>query len=725
MRPAPAIPEVSLRLERTCALGEAVSRLPYVTDARAEAFARRGIRTVEDLLYHLPHRFLDFTHACRIEEAPLGSACTVAATVDRVQGRRARSGVHVTEVSVVDETGVLIATFFKQPWIVQQLKPGDYVALIGKVEFSYGFKRMTAPLYEKVEVAAGVGAILPVHYVTEGISVAWWRRIVATALERTGAVCDPLPPRLRARRRLMSRARALRAAHFPAQMPEADEARRRLAYEEVLVLQLALRLRNDPDVLGIPAVAHVQGAHVEALRRALPFSLTDEQEACVADIFADMASPAHVMNRLVLGDVGTGKTAVAAFALASVADTGTQACVMAPTSVLAQQYAVKLGPVLEAAGISWALLTGATPAAEREDVCARLATGSLTVLFGTHAVLSDDVRFARLSLAVIDEQHRFGVHQRGELRAKGPGADLLVMTATPIPRTLALSVYGDLDTSYIRTRPVAGAGVATKVLTERNRDIAYTAVREALAAGRQAYVICPLVEPTDSADELEDVPGVARDEATGEEAAVRLHAVSEEVERLARLFPEARVAALTGRMPAAEKDAVIGAFRAGEIGVLVSTTVVEVGVDVPNATVMLIENGDRFGLATLHQLRGRVGRGAVAGQCYIVTFARKSGRASAAQERLEALEATSDGFKLAEIDLRLRHEGEILGFRQHGGVSLRFVDLEADGELIEAARGDALELLRYARRLDAPALRPLRLEVVRRYGDVFKEVGGG
>ena len=725
MRAAPGIPEVSLRLERTCALGEAVSRLPYVSAARAEAFGRRGIATVEDLLYRIPHRYLDFSRACRIEEAPLGSTVTVAATVDRVQGRRSRSGIHVTEVAVTDDTGVLIATFFKQPWIAQQVKPGDRLALMGKVEFSYGFKRMTAPSYEKLDDASAAGAILPVHYVTEGISVAWWRRIVATALTQAAGALDPLPARLRARRGLMGRARALRCMHFPAEMGEVERARQRLAYEEVLLLQLALRLRSDAGLLDVPAVAHVQGAHVEALRRALPFSLTDEQEACVADIFRDMADGSHAMNRLVLGDVGTGKTAVAAFALASVADTGTQACVMAPTSVLAQQYAVKLGPALDAAGVSWALLTGATPAAERADIAGRLAAGALTVLFGTHAVLSEDVAFKRLTLAVIDEQHRFGVHQRAALRAKGPGADLLVMTATPIPRTLALTVYGDLDTSYIRTRPVAGAGVVTKVLTEANRDIAYTAMHAALAAGQQAYVICPLVEPTDSAEELEDVPGVARDDATGDESPVRLRAVSEEVGRLARLFPETQVAALSGHMPAAEKDRVIEAFRAGETGVLVSTTVVEVGVDVPNATVMLIENGDRFGLATLHQLRGRVGRGNVGGQCFIVTFARKNGRPSAAQERLEALERTSDGFELAETDLRLRHEGEILGYRQHGGVSLRFVDLEADAQLIEEARSDALELLRYARTLDAPTLAPLRLEAVHRYGDVFKEVSGG
>ena len=395
---------------------------------------------------------------------------------------------------------------------------------------------------------------------------------------------------------------------------------------------------------------------------------------------------------------------------------------MAPTGVLAQQYAHKSGPLLERAGITWALLTGATSASEREDMLHRLASGELQVLFGTHAVLSDDVVFRELSLVIIDEQHRFGVNQRNALRAKGPGADLLVMTATPIPRTLALSVYGDLDVSIIRKRPVAGAGVATHVLTEANRDVAYGAVREALAAGRRAYVICPMVEPTDHAEDLEDVPGIAGED---DQQHVRLHNVVEETERLKTVFRDARIDMLHGRMPAQEKDRAIARFRAGETDVLVSTTVVEVGVDVPDATVMIIEDGERFGLATLHQLRGRVGRGDHAGLCYVMTHAGAGGRRSPAQDRLEALERTDDGFSLAEMDLRLRHEGEILGLRQHGGVSLRFVDLDADVELIEDAHEDAQELLRYASTLQSVATLPMRQEVVKRYGDVFKEVSGG
>ena len=722
-----AVPRAASRLTRTDVLSEDVARLKYVSGAREEALRKLGIVQVEDLLQHIPLRYLDFSHACTIEQARIGEVCTIVGEVDRVGTKPARGGrLTVTEVYLVDETGVLQTAFFKQPWIARELSPGDRLAVMGKVEFAYGFKQMSSPHYEKLDAGDAAGSIVPVHPVREGISRAWMRRIVSVALEETGQFADPLPARIRARRGLMDLSRAYRCIHFPSAMGEVERARQRLAYDELLYLQLALRIRNDPNLLEVEPVAHVQGACVDALRAALPFTLTSEQEAAVDDILADMADGSRVMNRLLLGDVGTGKTAVACFALASVADTGTQACVMAPTGVLAQQYAVKCGPLLDEAGISWALLTGATPAGERAQICGRLAEGSLTVLFGTHAVLSDDVVFSRLSLVVIDEQHRFGVGQRNALRSKGPGADLLVMTATPIPRTLALSVYGDLDTSIIRERPVEGAGVTTEVLESTSRDLAFDAVRQAVAEGHQAYVICPLVAEQDSGDDLEDVPGLERDEEGGGKRAGHLHSVEAEAGEVARAVPGAVVGTLHGRMGAREKDAAIEAFRAGETQVLVATTVVEVGVDVPNATVMVIENGERFGLATLHQLRGRVGRGSVPGRCLVLTeLSGGRGKRSPALERLEALEKTSDGFSLAERDLKLRHEGEILGLRQSGGVSLRFVDLDADTEIVEAAHGDAVELLRHAPTLSSTATLPLRHEVVKRYGDVFKEVSGG
>lgn len=722
-----SVPRASARLARTCALHEDVTRLKYVSGAREEALRRLGIERVWDLLSHIPFRYLDFTRAYTIENAPLGEVCTIVGTVDRVSNRpTSKRGMTLTEVFLIDDSGVLKVAFFKQPWLAREFARGDRLALIGKVEFAYGFKQMASPHFEKLDDGGARAGIQPVHRVGEGISQAWMRRLASVALEQVGVFCDPVPASLRAHRRLMSLSRALRAIHFPRLMSEVPLARRRLAYDELVYLQLALRLRNDGDLLDVTPFAHSSGAHVRAMRKALPFSLSDEQEAAVDDVLGDMCDAGHVMNRLLLGDVGTGKTAVACMALACAADSGNQACVMAPTGVLARQYAVKSGPLLDAAGVSWALLTGSTSASDRSAILERVASGALDVVFGTHAVLNNELRFNCLSLVVIDEQHRFGVGQRNILRSKGPGADLLVMTATPIPRTLALSVYGDLDTSIIRRRPVPGAGVSTVVLDGGSRDVAFGALRDALVQGRQAYVVCPMVSAQDPSEQLDDVPGLDIDEHGRARQAVTLHDVETEVGDIRRLIPEARVEALHGKMAPKTKDEIIDRFSRGEIDILVSTTVVEVGVDVPNATVMLIENGERFGLATLHQLRGRVGRGSNPGTCFVLTEVRpKRGSKSSAWERLQALAKTGDGFELAEMDLRLRHEGEILGLRQHGGVTLRFVDLDADVDLIEAAHEDAGELLRYSRDMTACATMPMRHEVIARYGDVFKEVSGG
>jgi len=441
----------------------------------------------------------------------------------------------------------------------------------------------------------------------------------------------------------------------------------------------------------------------------------------VAEILADMAGP-RPMSRLLLGDVGTGKTAVATLILGAVADTGTQAAVMAPTGVLAAQYAEKCGPLLDAAGISWALLTGATPARERAAILERLACGETCVLFGTHALLTHDVAFKRLSLAVIDEQQRFGVEQRHALREKGRGADLLVMTATPIPRTLALSIYGDLERSYLRERPVKGAGVSTVVIPKRDRGDAFEAIRRALDEGRQAYVVCPLVGTREeTGDDGLACDRAAQGLAEGEDPSDP-QAAQRVVETLRnRDFKNYTVDLLTGRMRPDEKARVMGAFRRGETQLLVSTTVVEVGVDVPNATVMLIEDGERFGLAQLHQLRGRVGRGKHPGTVYIASDA----KTPSSKARMKALERTSDGFELAEEDLRLRREGDILGRRQSGDALLRFVDLASDADLIEAALQDVRAAMQDDPLLERPEHRPVRAEVIRRYGDVFKEVGGG
>ncbi len=711
------VSEAAGRISRTCALADDVGRLRYVSGKRAEAMERLGIARVSDLLLHIPRRYLDLSHTTEIGLVSVGEHATVMGTVDKVRIKRPRPHLQIVELSVIDDTGVVMVSFFRQPWIADQVHEGDTIVLSGKVGFSYGFRQMNSPFYEVVEQsdsASSSGHILPVYSVGEGVSVAWMRRIVAAALGDIGDVADFLPASLVASRRLMSRARAVREIHFPSSLESAEFARRRLAYDELLCLQIALLCRQRIRLAGAKPTSHVvDGAHLAALMAAMPFELTSEQHACANDILRDMGS-ARLMNRLLLGDVGTGKTAVAAVGLAAVADTGTQAAMMAPTSVLAMQYAEKLGPLLDAAGVRWALIVGSTPADVRARAAKEIASGEISVVFGTTAILSDDICFRHLSLVVIDEQHRFGVEQRAGLRRKGRGADMLMMSATPIPRTLALSIYGDLSCSRIAHRPVAGAGVSTCIDTPENLDRAYDAIRAAVAEGHQAYVVCPLIDDADDAGEdlIEDGPKAAED-------APRAHSATATYADLSgRIFKDMRVGLLTGRMRPAEKDDIMARFRAHEIDVLVSTTVIEVGVDVPNATAMLIFDADRFGLATLHQLRGRVGRGKNPGVVHLATTAKKG---TPARQRLAALEATPDGQELAELDLALRHEGEVLGYRQHGGVTLYITDLEADKDLVEWAHADAIEIADADPKLEQACHRMMALEVEDRFEAYFEE----
>ena len=721
------------RAGRLAAWGRPAASLRFATGARAEALARLGVVRVRDELYAVPHRYLDFTQVTSVLEARVGEEVTCVVTVDEVRVKHPKPRMTLVEVMAYDDTAPLVVTYFGQPWMARQIQAGQVVAFSGKVAFSYGYKRMSGAFHVVVSDAtreaqvsadprarvSSAARVLPVHRLTEGLSASWARRIAACAVADYAGVADFWDARTRARLALMPLSRTLACAHFPRSLDEAEEARRRLAFDEAALLQVALVTTRDARLPGVTPTAHVvDGPASRALAAAMPFALTEDQTAAVADILADMAAD-RPMSRLLLGDVGTGKTAVATRALAAVADTHAQAAVMAPTGVLARQYAEKVGPVLDAAHISWALLTGATPARERSRILEALGAGETCVLFGTHALLTSDVVFRRLSLVVIDEQQRFGVAQRHALREKGRGADLLVMTATPIPRTLALTLYGDLDRSYLRQRPVPGAGVTTRVIAKRDRADAYEAMRQALAAGRQAYVVCPLVGTKADGDAEADAAAEAL--AAGEDPS-DARAATREAEVLARsVFPEARVGLLTGRMKPQEKAEVMDAFRSGATQVLVSTTVIEVGVDVPNATVMLIEDGERFGLAQLHQLRGRVGRGSHPGTVFIAA----STSSKAARERLGALEATSDGFELAEYDLRLRREGDVLGSKQSGDAHLAFVDLARDADLLEAAHALVGDMLADDPNLERPEHRPVRDEVVIRYGDVFREVSGG
>lgn len=667
--------EARSQAERALAYYAPVESARFVEKGRAEALDRLGIHTVGDLLEHVPFRYVDLRHTSPIGTAPLGDA-TVVGQVHDIVVKRPKKRLTVTEVHLVDDSGLLIGVWFNQPWVERSFTAGERVAFSGAIALDYGFKRMVNPFVEHLEDPQGhasgqsaVGRVIPVHRTTEKLSLGWLRRIVGAAVDDYGWQPEHLPHYLAHRRGLVALPLALRAVHYPETPAAGEAARRRLAYDELLTFQLAMARRRARETTGVTGVAHVVGGEALAeLGRALPFALTADQQNAVGEVLADMAGP-HPMRRLLMGDVGTGKTAVAAHALAAVADTGTQAAMMAPTEVLAQQYAEKVGPLLTAAGITWTLLTGSTKAAARREELPRIESGETCVVFGTHALLEDRVAFSNLSLVIIDEQHRFGVAQRKRLRSKGGNPDVLVMSATPIPRSLALTAYGDLAVSTLRQRPVAGAGISTELVKFHQAHRALDDIRRAVGEGRQAMVIAALVDESTELD---------------------VKAANSLVETMAtHEFPQMRVDVLTGKMAPADKVAVMERFRAGEIDVLVSTTVIEVGVDVPNATVMVIYNADRFGLAQLHQLRGRVGRGAHAGRVWLVSDA----FSTEATQRFQAILATDDGFALAEMDLALRGAGELLGVRQHGAVNFKIADIVSDMDLIEATRADAAELV--------------------------------
>ncbi len=712
-----AVPLAHPRLSATASLSSPASGLRFARGKRGEYLERLGIHTVRDLLLHAPTRYLDFTQVSTIGDATVGQSATIVATIDRVTLKRPRPRLAIVEVFLVDATGVLRISFFRQPWLKDSLKKGDVLAVSGKIGFSYGYLTMT-PVFHEVLGSAGDAAetyarIMPVHATTEGLSQAWIRRILSSALADVGDVVDFMPARLVASHGLMGEAAALREAHFPASLASAERARRRLAFDELLCLQVGLRLRKAQAPGALTGISHLtNGPREQAVRESLPFALTSDQEHATHEILADMAS-GEPMNRLLQGDVGTGKTAVAAIACAAAADSGCQAAIMAPTSVLASQYAASLGPVFDRAGVRWRIVTSKTPKDERAQTAEALLAGEVDVVFGTTALLSGDLAFPRLSLVVVDEQHRFGVNQRQALAGKGEAPDVLSMTATPIPRTLALSLYGDVAVSSMSERPVRGAGVTTKVLSWARVDDAWRTVDEAVSAGQQAYVVCPLVDEADTGSALDDVAG----EAAGKLASAK--AIFAEITQ--SVFPTRRVALLHGRLSAQEKDEVMASMRAGEIDILVCTTVVEVGVDVPNASVIVVLDADRYGLATLHQLRGRVGRGSIPGRALLVTRAK---RGSDTQKRLRALVESSDGFELAELDLRLRHEGEVLGYRQSGDVTFRFVDLISDRDLVESAHADAERIFRDDPSLVDPDIALLVSEVRERYGSRLSRSDG-
>ncbi len=694
------------RVERLGRWARPAGEARFVDRTRDEALGRIGITSVGDLVRHVPFRYLDLSETRPLVGVRPGHELTVTGRVHRVAVKRPRPRLTIVEVAITDSTGVLLGVWFNQPYMAERFHEGEHVAFAGRVEQEYGFLQMKNPFVERLgsaDAPSYLGKVLPVHRATEGLSTNWLRRLVAAAVDDVADVPDFLPADVRVRHGLLSRRASLHLVHFPRTPAEALEARRRLAYEELLCLQLGLAVRRHLLTMERPGVAHVtNGPSLERLRSVMPFEMTGDQSRATEEILADMAS-SHPMNRMLLGDVGTGKTAVAAHALAAVADTGAQAAMMAPTEVLAVQYADRLGPLLDDVGISWALLTGSVGAARRKELLARVAAGQVTVLFGTHALVERTVVFERLSLAIVDEQHRFGVAQRLALRRKGTAADMLVMTATPIPRSLALTRFGDLETSYLRERPHGGGEprVTTSLVLRGDRQRAYEKVRSAVRQGRQAYVVCALVDESD---------------------AIEVRSANAEALRLQReVFSDLRVGLLTGKMSAPERLDVMRRFREGALDVLVATTVIEVGVDVPNATVMLIEDAERFGLAQLHQLRGRVGRGEHPGS--VLLFA--DPKTPESRARMKAVVGTTDGFVLAEEDLRLRGAGQLFGEAQHGLPELHVASLVDDADLLDTARLDAREIVGRDPHLTAPEHQPLGVEARSRFSDAWTWVSAG
>jgi ATP-dependent DNA helicase RecG len=636
-----------------------------VTPARAaKGAAALGLHTVGDLVEHLPFRHDDRREARPVAALTPGTDATVVVTVRSIRARPTRRRMQIVEATVHDETGPLKAVWFNQPWLVGRLPAGTRVVLHGRYE---GRSRFRVSEYELVDAATQGGThsvgLVPVYPASEGIPPARIRELAWSVRGAERDTVETLPAAVRVAECLPDRPAALAAVHFPTEPEDEATGRRRLAFEELLTVQL-LFMRRRARRAGLQAAAALDEPPSLTQRwmaQSLPFEPTRDQQAAIDAVSADLARE-HPMQRLLMGEVGSGKTVVALWAMLRALEHGMQAALMAPTETLAEQHFATIQALMPGESVPFALLTGSTPAGRRADTLAKLASGELGMVVGTHALIEPTVRFDRLSVAVVDEQHRFGVRQRTALDAKGAGGltpHVLHLTATPIPRTLALVGYGDLDFTILRELPAGRLPVATHVASgERARARAYERIREELRAGRQAFVVCPLVEESD---------------------ALQARAATAEFERLAKgEFKDFRVVLLHGQMRPREKQAAMASFAAGAADVLVATSVIEVGIDVPNATVMLVENAERYGISQLHQLRGRVGRGGHPSVCILF--------GPGDSPRLRALAEHADGFALAAIDLELRKEGELVGTRQSGLGQFRVARLPEDRDLLERAR---------------------------------------
>jgi len=681
-----------------------VQYLKGIGPKRAEALEKAGIRSAEDLLTHFPRRYLDRRTVTRIRDVRVNTSVTVVGqilAVDVIRGRRQR-----LVVLTGDGSGMMECVWFQGiAYVSKNFHTGETVAFSGKVTVFHG-PQLVHPEYDKLSDAdetnpMHTGGIIPLYPSTDaltrqGFDSRGFRRVLRPLVDGLARIPETLPDSVLGRQILMGRREAVENIHFPGRWKDLESARLRFKFEELFYLQLFLMLQREARHAGEKGIGFIRvGDQVRGLIERLPFELTGAQKRVLREIREDMRRPT-AMNRLVQGDVGAGKTVVALLAMLIAVENGYQACLMAPTEILAEQHFLNIRRMLEEMDVPTALLRGGQKSRERQAILSGLADGSIPLVVGTHALVQEGVAFRNLGFVVIDEQHRFGVMQRATLLQKGVTPDVLIMTATPIPRTLALTVYGDLDVSVLDELPPGRQPVRTVWRKENVRDKVYDFIRDEIRSGRQAYIVYPLVEESEKLD---------------------LKAATEGFETLSRtVFPDVSVALLHGRMKSDEKEVIMRRFKSGEIRILVSTTVIEVGVDVPNATVMLVEHAERFGLPQLHQLRGRVGRGEAKSTCILLSSYAVS---EDARRRLETMEATTDGFRIAEADLEIRGPGELFGTRQHGMLNLKIASLVTDGPVLEKARGEAVSIVESDPKLEDEGHSLLRENLKRQYRENF------
>ena len=678
-------------------LSDSVQYIKGIGEKKAQLFSRLGISTVYDLLYHLPRDIEDRTvikNICDLFDRE--TVCVKARMVQGVRSFKGGGGVRITQTAFSDGTGMLKVTWFNAPYISKGLKMGEEYILFGTIGVRGNYFEMVNPVFETENKNGGkTGKIFPVYPSTAGLSQNTIRDAVKTALNSLSEFPrDIIPEKVLKEKGLMEIRDALLSIHFPEDAESFYAARERLSFEEMLVMQTGI-IRTKDARKDYKAVKIDNVKCIKTFAESLPFDLTDAQKRCINEISADLKK-SEPMNRLVQGDVGSGKTMVAAAAIFAVANSGYQSALMAPTEILAKQHYATFKKVFDKFGIEIALLIGGQGAKERREELQKIKDGNAKVIIGTHALISDNVEFNSLALAITDEQHRFGVKQRAFLNEKGENVHTLVMTATPIPRTLSLILYGDLDISVIDELPPGRKPIETFGVTEKHRERVYEFVRKNVKEGRQAYMICPLVE---------------------ESEALNAKSAMEYADKLRReVFPELKIEVLHGRLKSKEKDEIMEAFSGGMIDILVSTTVVEVGVDVPNATVMVIENSERFGLSQLHQLRGRIGRGVHSSYCILFN----SSGGEVAKERVRVMCETTDGFKISEYDLKLRGPGEVFGVRQHGLPELKVSNIYTDMDILKDAQETAVKIVREDRNLSLEENQELKNAIIRK----FESAGG-